>query len=205
MGYSFGDTLFTPAVRAAQAAQGSPFAGRDLLAKDRDSDRFGPHERAFLESRDSLYMASVSESGWPYVQHRGGPAGFLKVLDARRFGFADFRGNRQYVSLGNTSTDDRVAFILVDYANRRRLKLLGHLQAIEAAADPALIAQLTVPGYGARIERAFIVALVAFDWNCPQHITPRFTEAEVAGAVAPLQAKLAALQDEVERLRAAEI
>ena len=139
-------------------------------------------------------MATISETGWPYVQHRGGPKGFVKVLDERTIGFADFRGNRQYVSVGNLQGDDRVALILVDYPNRRRLKLLGRARAITAEDDPVTLGRLEVPGYRAKVERGLVIAVEAFDWNCPQHITPRFTEEEVAAAVAPLHARIAELE-----------
>lgn len=145
----------------------------------------------------------MSESGWPYVQHRGGPPGFLKVLDETTLAFADFRGNRQYITLGNVAADDRVAVFLMDYPRRRRLKLFAHIEARDLAADPALAAALDLAGYRAVPERAFVLHLEAFDWNCPQHIVPRFTEAEIAAASAPLRARLAELEQENANLRAA--
>ena len=158
-------------------------------------DRLGPAEAAFLAARDSFYMATVSETGWPYVQHRGGPPGFLKVLDEQTIGFADFRGNRQYVSVGNLAGDDRVALILVDYPHRRRLKILGRARPVTAAEDPATAASgWRLPGYRAKVERGLLIAVEAFDWNCPQHLTPRFTGAEIAAAVAPLHARIAELE-----------
>jgi predicted pyridoxine 5'-phosphate oxidase superfamily flavin-nucleotide-binding protein len=201
MGYGFLDRLATPAVQAAQAANGS----RELWAasgKDRMSDRFTENEIAFIAGRDSFYMASVSQSGWPYVQHRGGPAGFLRVLDEKTLGFADFRGNRQYISLGNILSDDKVAMIMVDYPRRARLKILAHAQVCDLAADAALAARLDMPGYKAKAERAMLLHLEAFDWNCPQHITPRFTMAELEPSLAPLRARLAALEAQNEALRA---
>ena len=146
MTYGFLDIASTPSVRAAQEANGS----RELWQRfdsDRASDRFGENEIAFIEARDSFYLASVSESGWPYVQHRGGPTGFLKVLDETTFGFADFRGNRQYISLGNISADDRVALILMDYPNRARLKILAHMEARELDAASDLASRLALPRY----------------------------------------------------------
>jgi predicted pyridoxine 5'-phosphate oxidase superfamily flavin-nucleotide-binding protein len=157
---------------------------------------------AFIAARDSFYMATVSENGWPYIQHRGGPPGFLKVLDEKTLGFADFRGNRQYISLGNIAADDRVSLILVDYPNRARLKILAHMAARDLAADPDLAARLTLPGYKGKPERAFLLHLENFDWNCPQHITPRFTMPEIETAVSPLRARLAALEAENQALRA---
>ncbi len=172
MPYKFLDITATPSVRAAQVANGS----RDMwehFKGHRTFDRFTDNEAAFIAERDSFYMATVSESGWPYVQHRGGPPGFLKVLDEKTLGFADFRGNLQYISLGNIAADDRVALILVDYPNRARLKILAHMEVRDLAAEPDLAARLALPGYKAKLERAFLLHLETFDWNCPQHITPR--------------------------------
>lgn len=190
----------TPSVLAAQVANGS--AGLyDNVGGNRPSDRFGDAETAFIAARDSFYMASVSESGWPYVQHRGGPQGFLKMLDETTLAFPDFRGNRQYISLGNAAANERVAIVLMDYPRRRRLKLYARLEVRELAADPILAAKLDLAGYRGLPERAFLLHLEAFDWNCPQHITPRFTEPEIAAASAPLIARLAALESENASLR----
>ena len=201
MSYGFLDIASTPSVRAAQEANGS----RELWQRfdgDRASDRFSENEIAFIEARDSFYLASVSESGWPYVQHRGGPTGFLKVLDETTLGFADFRGNRQYISLGNISADDRVALILMDYPNRTRLKILAHMEARELDAASDLASRLALPGYRGKPERAFLLHLDTFDWNCPQHITPRFTTAEIETAISPLRTRIAALEAENRALRA---
>jgi len=200
MAYGFLDTFATPELRAAQEANGvgdtwARFAG------DRDFDRFTQNEEAFIAARDSFYLASTSSNGWPYVQHRGGPPGFLKVLDETTLAFADFRGNRQYITLGNTLADDRVSLILVDYPNQARLKILAHMQARDLTDDPALAERLVLPGYKARPERAFVLKLETFDWNCPQHITPRFTNAEIGVALAPVHARLAALEAENQALR----
>ena len=192
----------TPSVLAAQIANGS--AGLyDKVGGNRPSDRFGPVETEFIASRDSLYMASVSENGWPYVQHRGGPTGFIKVLDETTLAFPDFRGNRQYISLGNSAADYRVAIFLMDYPHRRRLKLYARIEARDLAADPDLAATLELANYRGVPERLFLLRLEAFDWNCPQHITPRFTEVEIANASAPLHARLAELEAESAALRAA--
>ena len=153
-------------------------------------DKLTERETTFIESRDHFFQASVSETGWPYVQHRGGPAGFLKVLDERTLGFADYRGNVQYVSVGNLIHDNRVALILMDYSNQRRLKLLGLVRFIDRDTAPDLIERLVTPGYKAIVERGFIISVEAFDWNCPQHITPRFTLAEIDEMTAPLRAQL---------------
>ena len=200
MAYGFLDIMATPVVKAAQTANGS----REMwegLTQDRAFDRFTDSEATFIGARDSFYMASVSESGWPYIQHRGGPVGFLKLLDYKTLGFADFQGNRQYISLGNIAADNRVAIILVDYPHRARLKILAHITAHDLKAEPALAERLALPGYRGRPERAFTLRLETFDWNCPQHITPRFTQAEVEGAVLPLRQRLAVLEAECDRLR----
>jgi hypothetical protein len=200
MPYGFLDIATTPSVHAAQVAHGS--AGLyDKAGANRAFDRFGATEQDFIAARDSFYMASVSETGWPYVQHRGGPPGFVKMLDDKTLAFPDFRGNRQYISLGNTAVNGRVALILMDYPARRRLKLYARIEARDLAADPALADKLTLPGYCGMPERAFLLHLAAFDWNCPQHITPRYSEREVAEAAAPLRARLAELETENQALR----
>jgi predicted pyridoxine 5'-phosphate oxidase superfamily flavin-nucleotide-binding protein len=201
MAYSFLDIAATPGVKAVQAAMGSDrlWAG---AGQERQFDRFTPEEAAFIAARDSFYMATVSETGWPYVQFRGGPHGFLKVVDDTTLAFADYRGNRQYISTGNLAADDRVALILVDYPRRARLKILGHVETLPLDRDPGLAAQVVDGAYRAKPERIFKLKLAAFDWNCPQHITPRFTEAEIADAVAPLRQRLADLESENAALRA---
>ena len=146
-------------------------------------------------------MATVAESGWPYVQHRGGPAGFLKAIDDKTLGFADFRGNLQYISVGNLGADDRAALILVDYPNRTQLKILAHVEVRDLAGDPALVERLNVSGYKAKVERAFLLHLETFDWNCPQHITPRYTIPEIEEAVAGLRQRIATLEAENQALR----
>jgi predicted pyridoxine 5'-phosphate oxidase superfamily flavin-nucleotide-binding protein len=200
MAYGFLEIAGTPSVRAAQAAMGSDhlWTGRDF---HRDFDRFTPQEVQFIAERDSFYMATVSETGWPYVRHRGGPRGFLKVVDERTLAFADYSGNQQYISVGNLAADRRTALILLDYSRRTRLKLYAHVETVAPDADPALTALVTVPGYKARIERIFVLRLDAFDWNCPQHITPRFTEAEIEEATRPLRERLAELEAENRELR----
>ena len=201
MPYGFLDIAATPAVRAVQAAMGVNRNWQDF-AGDRQFDAFTPNEIAFIARRDSFYIATVSETGWPYVQHRGGPPGFLKVVDSRTLAFADYRGNRQYLSVGNLSADDRAALILMDYAGRARLKIYARVEAVALDADPDLAALVADPGYRARPERILLLHLEAFDWNCPQHITPRFTEPEIAAAVQPLRERLAALEAENAGLRA---
>ena len=171
-----------------------------IRCEQRDIDRYkrivavcrlGDRETAFIAARDSFYMATTGETGWPYVQHRGGPPGFLSVLDGQTLAFPDFRGNRQFISAGNLLHDDRVSVFLMDYANRARLKLFGRASVSDA---PAVLEKLALPDYRARIERAFVIRLEAFDWNCSQHITPRYTDAEVETLVAPLQARIGELE-----------
>jgi predicted pyridoxine 5'-phosphate oxidase superfamily flavin-nucleotide-binding protein len=178
MGHRFAALAFTKSVREVQETLGSR-AGYAALDKGEDSNHvLTGREAAFIAARDSFYMASVSETGWPYVQHRGGPAGFVRILDERTIGFADFRGNRQYVSVGNLRKDDRVALFFMDYPNRARLKALGRVRLV-GGGEAGLLARLEVPGYRAKVERGFIIRIEAFDWNCSQHITPRYTEAEI--------------------------
>ena len=200
MSYTFLDIAGTPSVRAAQDANGSGRHWADFRG-DRASDRFTEAEAQFIASRDSFYVATVSESGWPYVQHRGGPPGILHVIDDRTLAFADFRGNRQYISLGNVAANDKAALILMDYPSRRRLKIYARIEPRNLAGDPELAAQLATPGYRAKPERAFVLRLEAFDWNCPQHITPRYTEDELAHALAPVRSRLEQLEEENRALR----
>ncbi|QRG07356.1 pyridoxamine 5'-phosphate oxidase family protein [Xanthobacter dioxanivorans] len=194
----------TPSVRAAREHYGSAAQWARARHSPDPTGRYdplGPAEQAFIAARDGFYLASVSQTGWPYVQFRGGPAGFLRVIDAQTLGFADFRGNRQYITTGNVEANDRVSVFLMDYAHRQRLKIFGRARIVDAADDPALQERLAVPGYAARIERVVLIAVVAFDWNCPQHITPRFTQAELETALASVRDEMAALRRENERLR----
>lgn len=177
MGNKFAEIAFTNSVRAVQEAQGSRRAYARMAEGEDVNDVLGDDEMAFIGARDSFYMATVGETGWPYLQHRGGPIGFVRVLDPHTLGFADFRGNRQYVTVGNLRTDDRAALFFMDYPNRLRLKLLGRVTLIEPGSER--VADLEIPDYRARVERGFIVRVEAFDWNCSQHITPRFTVAQL--------------------------
>jgi predicted pyridoxine 5'-phosphate oxidase superfamily flavin-nucleotide-binding protein len=201
MPYGFMDIAITPSVRRAQAEMGADSLWSDFKGH-REFDRFGPQEREFIARRDNFYMASVSETGWPYVQHRGGPAGFLKVIDDRTLAFADYRGNRQYISTGNVAADDRICLFLMDYPHRARLKVYATTETVGLDADPDLLAAVTDEAYDARIERIFRIHLRAFDWNCPQHIVPRFTEAEVLAGTQTLRDQLLKLETENADLRA---
>lgn len=201
MAYRFLDTLTTPGIRAAQAAMGADRQWAQFKGH-REFDRIGPQEAAFITARDSFYMATVGAGGWPYVQHRGGAPGFLKVIDATTLAFPDYRGNLQYISVGNIATQDRVALILMDYPHRARMKILAHAEIVQTADRPDLAEKVLDPKSQARVERIILLHLVAFDWNCPQHITLRFTEAEVQTAIAPLLDHVKTLEAEVERLKA---
>ena len=199
--YGFLDIAITPSVKAVQAKMGADHIWQDFKGH-REFNRFTENEAAFIADRDSFYMATVSETGWPYVQHRGGPRGLLKVVDQHTLAFADYRGNRQYISTGNLAANDRVCLFLMDYPRRARLKIYAHVETLGVEDDPALTALVTVPGYKAKLERIFRLRLETFDWNCQQHITPRFTEAEISQAVAPMRARLTELETENEALRA---
>jgi len=201
MTQGFLDIASTPSVHAVQAAMGSDRVWQNLRV-DRALDKLTPYEAAFIAQRDSFYMASVSETGWPYIQHRGGPCGFLKVVDEKTLAFADYRGNRQYISVGNLAADDRAALILMDYAARARLKIYARIKAVPLDADPTLKQLVVDPDYKAMPERILLLQLVAFDWNCPQHISPRFTAAEIIEALRPLHDRLTALEAENADLRA---
>lgn len=198
--YSFLDLAGSASVKAAQAEMGVDHLWTPGRV-DRQMETFTANEETFIAERDSFYMASVSDTGWPYVQYRGGPPGFLKVIDKTTLAFADFRGNRQYISVGNLDANDRAALILVDYPRRARLKILAHVERLALDAEPGLLERVSEPGYRARPERIFRLKLAAFDWNCPQHIVPRFTEAEISHAVQPLQDRLKALELENRALR----
>jgi hypothetical protein len=196
----------TPTVQAARQRYGGTdqyahMAGQPKGDGPVRNDRLGDAEAAFIAARDGFYLGSVSETGWPYVQFRGGPAGFLRVIDERTLGFADFRGNRQYITTGNVDADDRASLFLMDYAHQRRLKILGRMRILDAKEDPALTTKLTVRGYSGRVERAVLITVEAFDWNCPQHITPRFTASELEAALGPIREEIATLRAENQRLR----
>ncbi len=200
MAYPFGSLVFTPVVKSLQERYGSrrQYARRE--ASGFAQDGLGPSEIQFLAEMDSFYMASIGATGWPYVQHRGGPAGFLKVIDEHTVAFADFRGNKQYVSAGNLMTDDRVALISVDYPRQARLKILGRVKILEGIDAKEWQRKLADPEYDAVVERVFVIHVEAFDWNCQQHITPRFTEEQIRTALSPVEKQMQTLKEENERL-----
>jgi uncharacterized protein len=199
--YEFLEIASTPSVRAVQAAMGSDRLYQDFEG-GRAFDKFAPREAGFIAGCESFFMATVSETGWPYVQHRGGPRGFLKVVNEKTLAFADYRGNRQYISVGNLVTNDRVALILVNYPRRTRLKIYAHVETVPVDADLDLARFVIDPTYKAKPERILLLRLAAFDYNCQQHITPRFTEGEISEALQPLRGRLAILEAENAELRA---
>jgi predicted pyridoxine 5'-phosphate oxidase superfamily flavin-nucleotide-binding protein len=197
MGSRFAEVAFTPAVKRLQERDGSRASYARVEGGAVQAALLGAGEAEFIAERDSFYIATVSETGWPYVQHRGGPKGFLRVLDAHTLAFADFQGNRQHVSEGNLAGNDRAALFLMDYPNQRRLKVLGRVRVTDAAGDPVLAAALAQLGYPAKVERIMRIQVEAFDWNCPQHITPRFSEAELEPVLEPLRARIRQLEEQL--------
>ena len=181
MAHQFAEIVFTAGVKAAQDGYGSRTRLQRFAEMAGPNDELTDREAGFIAQRDTFYLATVNEDGWPYVQHRGGPAGFLRLLGPKRLAYADFRGNTQLVSVGNVLADDRVSLILMDYPNRRRLKILGHMRVANAQDVPAQdLAAVELPDYRAVVERIAYIDVAAYDWNCPQHITQRFTESEWA-------------------------
>ena len=201
MGRKFTEFAFTPQVRAAQELNSSREANQALETIAGAHDVLTEREVEFIQSRDSFYQASVGENGWPYVQFRGGTTGFLRVLDNKTLGYTDFRGNAQYISLGNLQGNDRVAMIMVDYANRRRLKIWARANIISIDDNPELIARLEMTDYRAEIQRGIVLTVEAYDWNCPQHITPRYTKHEVEASLHGIAQRIATLETENRQLK----
>lgn len=195
--------LFGEAARSLQAKAGSraSYARREAASQE-GHDTLTDQELAFLSARDSVYLASVTADGWPYVQHRGGPAGFIRSLGGNRIGIADYPGNRQYISLGNVIERGRVALFAMDYPARRRLKLIGKARAITASDDPGLVEEASHPMVR-EAGAAILIDVVGFDWNCPQYIEPRFTRAEIDGEIGPVLVENASLRAELAQLRGA--
>jgi hypothetical protein len=184
--------MLTPAVQAAQERY---FGKRLSIPNAPAPDAFTEDEAAFIAARDSFYVATINSDGWPYIQHRGGPLGFLKVLGPNLLGFADFKGNRQLVSTGNIDGNDRMTLFLMDYPQKERLKILGHGRVLDAREHPELADQLCPESeFRSRVERLFLIDTVSFDWNCPQFITPRYTAAEIETMVGPMKARIAELE-----------
>jgi predicted pyridoxine 5'-phosphate oxidase superfamily flavin-nucleotide-binding protein len=199
---TFGSLVFTDAVKALQERYGSrrQYARMEEVGAGVRAD-LGAEERDFIGERDNFYMASLGETGWPYVQYRGGPKGFLKVIDDRTIAFADFLGNKQYISTGNLTTDDRVALIMVDYPRQQRLKILGRAEIFEEDKAKDWIAKVRDPTYKAKTERVYVIRIEAFDWNCPQHIVRRFTEEEIREVLEPIERQMQGLENENKKLR----
>ena len=186
------EVTVTPAVAEAQKRY---FGRSPRVEAGSDRDSLGPDEIAFISARDSFYMATVSETGWPYLQHRGGQPGFLRVVDSQTLAFADYKGNRQLLSTGNIAVNDRVSLFLIDYPRRERLKILGHARV--ADASPELVEQLVASNARSSVERLFFIDVISFDWNCPKYITPRYTKAEVEEVISPLKSRIAELEAEL--------
>ena len=200
MAYTYLDELTTEGVIQAQRENAAREQWEDFRGS-REFTSFDANAETFIASRDSLYIASNSQSGWPYLQHRGGPVGFIKVLDDTTLGIADFRGNRQYITLGNSKADDRVSLFLMDYPRRKRLKILARM-SVHDAADATLRERIVDAEYPGQVERLLVFKLFAYDWNCPQHIVPRFTKEQLAPTLAEIEKQVANLRKENEELRA---
>jgi predicted pyridoxine 5'-phosphate oxidase superfamily flavin-nucleotide-binding protein len=198
---NFGSLVFTPLVKALQEQRGSRRQYARLEASDSSPGRLGPEESAFIADRDTFYMATLGSTGWPYVQHRGGPKGVLKVIDESTIAFADFLGNKQYISTGNLLSNNRVALILMDYPRQLRLKILGRVEIFEGDHAKDWIAKVRDPQYKATVERVYVIRIEAFDWNCQQHIIPRYTAEEIREALAPAEKRMHELEQENENLR----
>jgi len=191
MATKFLDLAFTPGV---QSAQEHYYGRHQVLPENPPTDELTPEEISFIETRDSFYMSSVSETGWPYVQHRGGPAGFCKVIGPNQLAFADYKGNRQMLSTGNFANNDRVCLFMMDYSAKERLKLLGHCEVLDARDHPDLVQQLTTPETARLTERIYRIQVVGYDWNCPKYIPPRYTAMEVNEIVGSLRARISELE-----------
>ena len=198
MAVKYLDLTFTDAVCRAQAEYYGK-VGKVVSAPERDS--LSQAEAEFITARDSFYLGSISESGWPYIQHRGGPQGFLRVINETTLAFADYKGNRQLLTTGNVSENDRVALFLMDYKNRARLKILGHTRVEDARAHPELVAQLADPKMQSVVERLVFIDVVSFDWNCPKYITPRYSTEEVEEHVEPLKKRIAELEAQLHKVK----
>ena len=198
---SFGSLVFTPVVKRLQERYGSRQQYERMKPAKVSRDHFTEFEIDFLRERDSFYWATVRSTGWPYVQHRGGPKGFIRVINSQTLAFADFRGNKQFVSTGNLLTDNRVAIIFVDYPQQARLKILGRVEILEGEKAAPLMEQVRMTGYKAAVERIFIIHMEAYDWNCPQHIRPRYTQEEIRDAVRDIEERLRSVEVENAELR----
>jgi len=200
MAKNFAELAFTTAVKAMQEKAGSR-SSYARMEKTTNVDGLTKNEFEFIAQQDSFYMASIGENNYPYIQHRGGPKGFLKVLDAKRLGFIDFKGNMQYITAGNMATNNNVALIMVDYPARARLKVLAKVEIVELKDNPALYDLLDLEEYKFRPERMMVFHIEAYDWNCPQHIIPRYTVAEIEEAFASQRNHITSLEAEIKALK----
>jgi predicted pyridoxine 5'-phosphate oxidase superfamily flavin-nucleotide-binding protein len=201
MAKNFAEIAFTTAVKEMQEKLGSR-SSYARMEKDTYVDGLRKNEIDFIAQRDSFYMASIGENNYPYIQHRGGPKGFLKVLDAKRLGYIDFKGNMQYISVGNIATNNNVALIMVDYPARARLKIFAKAEIADLKENPELFKSLDLEEYKFRPERMMVFNVEAFDWNCPQHITPRYTIEEIEEVFAPQRNYITKLESEIKTLKA---
>lgn len=197
---NYAQFAFTEAVKALQETNGSR-RSYERMEKYQVTDGLSGNEIAFIEDQDHFFMASFGENGYPYIQHRGGPKGFLRVLDSQTLAFVDFSGNKQYITVGNTSANPNVALILVSYPHRARLKIYAKARVVGLADDPVLFEKIDPAGYPHRPERMLVLDVQAFDWNCPQHITPRYTVEEIETAFAPQRTYIAELEAEIQTLK----
>jgi uncharacterized protein len=198
---SFGTLVFTPLIKKLQERYGSRRQYERMENFGGSQDRLTEFETEFLAGRDSFYMATMGSTGWPYVQHRGGPKGFLKVIDDHTLAFGDLRGNKQYISTGNLLTDNRVAIIMVDYPRQARLKILGRVETLDGDEAKSWLDRVRMPEERTVIERVFIIHVEAYDWNCPQHITPRYTAEEIREGMQSVEGRVEALERENQALR----
>ena len=200
MAKNFAEIAFTDAVKNLQGKHGSR-RSYERMEKFNVIDGLTTSEMSFITDRDSFYMATIGVKEFPYIQHRGGPKGFLKVLDSKRLGYIDFTGNKQYVSVGNMATNNNVSLIMIDYPTRTRLKIFAKAEVIELKDNPELYEQLDIENYKFRPERMMVFHIEAYDWNCPQHITPRYTVEELEQAFSPQQKYIATLEQEINDLK----
>ncbi len=201
---NYAKLAFSEPIKALQKEQGSR-PGYERMEQSTFPDGLSYRELNFIKERDSFYVASFGENGFPYIQHRGGPKGFLKVIDLKTLAFLDFRGNKQYITTGNVQTHNKVSLILVDYPNRARLKIYAEAEVVSLSEQPELAKKLELEGYKYKAERIFLFHIKAFDWNCPQHITPRYTVEDISkmaeeknNYIENLKAEIKALQEKLE-------
>jgi predicted pyridoxine 5'-phosphate oxidase superfamily flavin-nucleotide-binding protein len=198
---NFTELAFTESVKAQQEKYGSRAAYQRMEQGGKFRNQLTWQEQAYIKDRDSFYLASVGENGWPYMQFRGGPKGFLKVIGDNRLAFADFRGNGQYISTGNFNDNNKTMLFLMDYPKKQRLKVWAEAEVLDPAEHPELAEQVVLPDYEAKVERIIVFKVHAFDWNCPQHITPRYTQEEIKDSQQALTARIAELETENKSLR----